>query len=194
MRDAALTCSLCSEKRPVVVRLFRYCPECGVELPRPLSDDGGKKPEARPGIVVSEMPSFVAAKSTVGPATTPPPAAVVDPRPVDRHRVSVAAGLAVAALVAAAALWKGGLLDLSGTDRRLEVVARRGEWTPVRLADAVGKGRAFTVAGDGPIRVRVGDGRPMIVDGPPLSLGDLADGSLEIRAVDRETRVTFLAR
>ena len=40
---------------------------------------------------------------------------------------------------------------------QVAVVARRGEWTPVRLAEAVGRGRAFTVAGDGPIRVRVGD-------------------------------------
>lgn len=198
MRDTALTCSLCAEKRPVVVRLFRYCPECGVELERPTPRVEVVVEPAKPGRVdrrpetagrVEGKPA-AEGETSGGNGSKKHSAA----RPMRPGTAVVAVVTVVALLGVAFALWKGGLLDLSGGERRLEVVARRGEWTPVRLADAVGKGRAFTVAGDGPIRVRVAGGRPMIVEGPALSLGDLADGSLEIRAVDRETRVTFLAR
>ncbi len=197
MRDTALTCSLCAEKRPVVVRLFRYCPECGVELERPTPRVEVVVEPAKPGRVdrrpetagrVEGKPA-AEGETSGGNGSKKHSAA----RPMRPGTAVVAVVTVVALLGVVAVVWNSGLFGPSA-ERRIEAVARRGEWTPVRLADAIGKGRAFTVAGDGPIRVRVAGGRPMIVEGPALSLGDLADGSLEIRAVDRETRVTFLAR
>lgn len=194
MSKMSSDCTFCGD--PSVADLFPFCPACRRPLQRPVPRAEGIEPPLprplpppRPPVPDGPSPE-VGRSGDAGAAKTNH-----DRRRSARSGRFPALGVGVAvAAVGLVALW---LLTplvsrFLAPGGRIEVTSRPGEWTTVRLGETFGRGRRFSVATAGLIRIRTSSGRPVVAGGlSPVSIGELADGLIEVEAIGRDTPVVF---
>lgn len=196
MADGATGIRQCTGCGAVLGRAFRFCPTCSDAQPFQATPVAPTPPRVSEG-AVPLAPPVVPPPAAVEPIQVPRVSPVVVPpqnvRPVRGGGLDgrlflfgIAAVVAVAVLVA---VWPRAKVAKS-----FEMQVDADRWQSVDLKARLGEGRAFVVLTDAPLRLRTEGGRPITTAAGPVSLGDLADGRLEVKAVRGNARVSFAER
>jgi len=196
MADGATGIRQCTVCGAVLGRAFRFCPTCSDAQPFAATPVESPPSRASEAVVPPASPAEPM-RPAIEPIQVPRVSPVVIPsqpaRPVRSGgldgRLFLAGIAAVVVIAVGAALW-----PRAKAAKSFDLQVDADHWQSVDLRARLGEGRAFVVLTDAPLRLRTEGGRPITTAAGPVSLGDLADGRVEVKAVRGNARVSFAER
>lgn len=182
----------CGSCGAAIGRMFRYCPVCSqiqpiIENVPQRAPEVSAEPVSPPMVVRGlDAPSLPVISTTSDHRVR-----VRAPSGDRRTRLVVIGGgiLAGGLILVLATMW-----PRAKTPETLELRVGADRWESVDLGARLGAGRSFVVVADAPLRLRTEVGKPITTAAGPVSLGEIADGRIEVKAVSGTARISFVAR